>query len=277
MKKLTRFAAVALIAASSMFAQNLNTATLVGSVTDSSGAIVANADVTVTNVDTNVATKSKTNGEGAYYVPFLNIGNYQLTIEAPGFKKFEQTGLVFNAGETPRVDVKLQVGAVSEEVKVTGQAPLLATDSAVVGGSLTAKDIHDEPIPQGKPQHYMYYLEGVTNASGFHILGQNEGAMSFTLDGMTAKQAVGKSIGETNTAITPPMDTLQEAQVFTTGIPAEIGHSAGGAYNMTTKSGTNELHFSAEERYIPKYGLHRQPFNQGATNTPFEYHNFGSS
>src|ERR1019366_3714476 len=89
--------------------------------------------------------------------------------------------------------------------------------------------------------------------------------------------AVGKAIGETKTAITPPMDTLQEAQVFPTGIPAEIGHAAGGAYNMTTKSGTNELHFTAEERYIPKYGLHRQPFNQGATNTPFEYHNFGSS
>jgi len=68
------------------------------------------------------------------------------------------------------------------------------------------------------------------------------------------------------------------AQLFyTTGIPAEIGHAAGGAYNLTTKSGTNQLHFSAEERYINKDWLHRQIFNQGATNTPFEYHNFNST
>ena len=271
------WAVLVLAAASPILAQNLRTATLVGTVTDSSGAAIPNANITVTNVDTNVATQSKTNGEGAYYVPFLNVGNYQLSVESTGFKKFSQTGLILNAGETPRVDVRLDVGAVSEEVKVTAQAALLSTDSAVVGGSLTAKDIHDEPIPQGKPQHYMYYLEGVTNQSGFHILGQPEQQMSFTLDGMTAKQALGKVIGETNTAITPPMDTLQEAQVYTTGIPAEIGHSAGGAYNMTTKSGTNELHFSAEERYIPKYGLHRQKFNQGSTNTPFEYHNFDAT
>jgi hypothetical protein len=63
----------------------------------------------------------------------------------------------------------------------------------------------------------------------------------------------------------------------TTGIPAEIGHAAGGAYSLTTKSGTNQLHFSAEERYINKDWLHRQPFNQGPTNTPFEYHNFNTT
>ena len=279
MKKLGICALLALAAAPSICAQNLRTATLVGNVTDSSGATIANAAVTVTNVDTNVATRGKTNEDGAYYVPFLNVGNYQLSIEAPGFKKYEQTGLLFNAGETPRIDVKLQVGAVSEEIKVTAQAALLQTDSAVVGGIATAKDIHDEPIPQSKPQHFMYYLEGAqaNNDGSYHILGQPESQMNYTLDGVTAKQALGKALGDTNTLITPPVDTLQEAQVFTTGIPAEIGHSAGGAYNLTTKSGTNELHFSAEERYINKAWLHRQKFNQGATNTPFEYHNFNTT
>ena len=278
MKKLI-FLTALVLAAVPAFAQSLRTATLVGTVTDASGATIADAAVTVLNVDTNVPARSKTNAEGAYYVPFLNAGNYRLTVESPGFKKLEQSGIIFNAGETPRIDVKLQVGAVSEEIKVTAQAALLQTDSAVVGGIATAKDIHDTPIPQSKPQHFMYYIAGAqaNNDGSYHILGQPESQMSYTLDGVIAKQSLGKAIGEVNTAITPPVDTLQEAQVFTTGIPAEVGHAAGGAYSLTTKSGTNELHFSAEERYIHKDWLHRQKFNQGATNTPFEYHNFNTT
>ncbi len=240
---------------------------------------MADAAVTVTNVATQVITRSKTNQDGAYYVPFLIVGNYQLTIEAPGFKKFDQTGLTLNAGETPRIDVKLTVGSVTEEVKVTAQAALLETDTAVVGSVTDSKEIHDQPIPQSKPQHFMYYQEGAqaNNDGSYHILGLPETQLSYTLDGLTAKQALGKALGDTNTLITPPVDTLQEAQVFTTGIPAEIGHSGGGAYNLTTKSGTNELHFSAEERYINKDWLHRQVFNQISTTTPFEYHNFNAT
>lgn len=168
---------------------------------------------------------------------------------------------------------------MTEEVQVTAQAPLLSTDTAVVGSIATAKDIHDEPIPQSKPQHFMYYMEGAqaNNDGTYHILGEPEQQLSYSIDGVSAKQALGKALGDTNTLITPPVDSLQEAQVYTTGIPAEIGHAAGGAYNLTTKSGTNQLHFTAEERYINKDWLHRQVFNQGATNTPFEYHNFNTT
>jgi hypothetical protein len=271
---------VALLAtAAFLFSQDIRTATLIGTVTDSSGAVVADAAVIVTNVDTKVTHRTVTNSEGAYYVPFLIVGNYRLQLEAPGFRRFEQSGLILNAGETPRVDVTLEVGAVTDEIKVTAAAPLLATDSAVVGGITNAKEIHDTPIPQSKPQHFMYYQEGAqaNNDGTYHILGQPEGQMSYTLDGITSKQALGKNLGDTNTLITPPVDTLQEAQVLTTGIPAEFGHAAGGAYSLTTKSGTNEPHFSAEERYINKDWLHRQVFNQAATNTPFEYHNFNTT
>ena len=94
-----------------LFSQDIRTATLVGTVTDSSGAVIPNVAVTVTNIDTGVATRSLTKAEGAYYLPFLNVGNYRLTMEAPGFKKYEQSGLVLNAGENPRVDVTLEVGS----------------------------------------------------------------------------------------------------------------------------------------------------------------------
>ncbi len=271
---------IALLAmATFLFGQDIRTATLVGTVTDNTGGVIANVAVTATNVDTQVVTRGLTNAEGAYYLPFLNVGSYRLTMEAPGFKRFEQSGLVLNAGENPRIDVKMEVGSVSDTIKVEASAPLLATDSAVVGSITTAKEIHDTPIPQSKPQHFMYYQEGAqaNNDGTYHILGQPETQMSYTLDGISSKQAIGKVLGDTNTLITPPVDTLQEAQVLTTGIPAEIGHAAAGAYSLTTKSGTNELHFSAEERYINKDWLHRQPFNQGATNTPFEYHNFNAT
>jgi hypothetical protein len=261
------------------FGQDIRTATLVGSVTDSSGSVVPNVVVTLTNVDTQVVTRSVTNAEGAYYLPFLNVGNYRLNMEASGFKRYERLGLVLNAGEDPRIDVKLEVGAVGETVSVTAAAPLLSTDSAVVGSITVAKEIHDTPILQSKPQHFMYYSEGsqANNDGTYHILGQPETQLGVTLDGITSKQALGTVLGDTSTLVTPPVDTLQEAQVFTTGIPAEIGHSAAGTYSLTTRSGTNEVHFSAEERYINKDWLHRQVFNQGATTTPFEYHNFNTT
>ena len=279
MKTFTRFATLAFAAAVSVTAQDLRTATLVGNVTDSSGASIANASVTVTNIDTNTVARGKSNSDGAYYVPFLNPGNYKLEVESAGFKHFQQAGLKLNAGETPRINVEMVVGAITEEIKVTAEASLLSTDNAVVGGITNAKEIHDTPIPQSKPQHFMYYQMGAqaNNDGTYHVLGQPEQQLSYSIDGVTAKQAMGKALGDTNTLITPPVDSLQEAQVFTTGIPAEIGHAAGGAYNLTTKSGTNDLHFSAEERYINKAWLHRQVFNQFATNTPFEYHNFNST
>jgi hypothetical protein len=275
---LTACAAMVAMAVS-IFGQELRTATLVGTVTDASGSVVPNAPVVITNVDTQVVSRGVTNADGAYHLPFLNTGNYRLAIEVPGFKKYERFGLVLNAGESPRVDVTLEVGSTGESISVTAAAPLLATDSVVVGSITDAKEIHDTPIPQSKPQHFMYYQEGAqaNNDGTYHILGQPEAQMSYTLDGISSKQALGKALGDTNTLITPPVDTLQEAQVLTTGIPAEIGHAAGGAYSLTTKSGTNQLHFSAEERYINKDWLHRQPFNQGATNTPFEYHNFNTT
>jgi hypothetical protein len=261
------------------FAQDLRTATLVGNVTDGTGAVVPNAAVTVTNTETQVVTRGVTNQDGAYYIPFLPAGNYRLTVNAPGFKSFEEVGLVFNAGETPRIDIKLELGAVTDRIMVEGTAPLLSTDTAVVGSIATAKAIHDEPIPQSKPQHFLYYMEGAqaNNDCSYHILGQPETQLSYTLDGVNAKRALRTALGDTNTLITPPVDSSQEAQVFTTGIPAEIGHSAGGAYNLTTKSGTNDIHFSAEERYINKDWLHRQVFNQGPTTTPFGYHNFNTT
>lgn len=102
--------------------QAARTATLVGAVTDPAGALVPNAKVTLTNVATGFVSHGVTNAEGAYYIPFLAVGMYELRIEAPGFKVYIQKGIELRAAEVPRIDVKLEVGATSESVQVTGSA-----------------------------------------------------------------------------------------------------------------------------------------------------------
>jgi len=249
-------------------AQEIRTATLVGTVTDSSGAVVSNAKISVKNVDTSAVTPGTADSAGEYYIPYLGIGNYEVTVEATGFKTYVRTGLFFDAGQTPRIDVQLQVGALTEKVEVTEAAPLLATDTAVVGSIDYAKEASEAPIPQSKPQHLMYYMEGtnVDSSGGNHINGLPESQLAFTSDGASIKQSIRSVIGDTVTSISQPVDSIQQAQVWTTGIPAEMGHSAAGAFTIVTKSGTNELHFTGDDRYINKDFIHRSYFQQGKMN-----------
>jgi len=274
-----RILAAILALASFALAQDTRTATLVGTVTDNTGAAVPKATVNATNVQTQVASHGETTAEGNYYIPFLNIGEYEITVEAAGFKKLVRSGISLQAGSTIRIDAQLEVGALSQSVEVTAATPLLATDSAAVGGLDDAKKVHETPMLQSKPQHLMYYMQGSTalNDGSYHILGQPAALINYTIDGASVKQSIRAEIGETNTSITPPVDSIAEAQVWTTGIPAEVGHAAGGAYNMVLKSGTNQLHFAAEERYIHKAFIYRSYFQQSVANidtAPFEYHNF---
>jgi hypothetical protein len=278
MSRVGRLATIILAVAACSFAQDVRTGTVVGTVTDSSGAAVPSAQINVVNVQTKVETHGQTTAEGNYTVPFLNIGEYEVGVEAQGFKKFTRSGVILQAGSTVRIDMQLEVGAVSQEIQVTGASPLLATDSAVVGGLDDAKKVQESPMVQSKAQHLMYYMEGVSTAGGAYVvLGQNQNNLNFTVDGANAKQSIRSAIGETSTAVTPPVDSIAEAQVWTTGIPAEVGHAAGGTYNMVLKSGTNQLHFATEERYINKDFVYRSYFAQSVAliqNAPFEYHNF---
>src|SRR6202049_4740298 len=114
-------------------AQDTRTATLVGAVTDASGLPISGAVVVVTNTDTAFVSRSQTNDEGSYYVPFLAAGPYELRIESAGFKRYVRSGIALHAGETPRVDVQLEVGAVTETLMVTASSPLLNTENAISG------------------------------------------------------------------------------------------------------------------------------------------------
>src|SRR4029078_1196134 len=107
------------------FAQTTGTATVVGTITDNTGAIVPGASVSIVNTETQFVSNGETNAEGAYYVPNLKPGTYTLTVQAQGFKRYVREGVILRTSEQPRIDVQLEVGAVTESINVTGSAPLL--------------------------------------------------------------------------------------------------------------------------------------------------------
>ena len=126
------------LSAGVIVAQTAGTGTLVGTVTDSTGAIVVGANVTVTNPATSFTSKTLTSATGAYYVPYLAPGTYRLTVEQTGFKRAVSDGILISAGEVPRIDVKLEVGQLAESVTVTGVSPLLETETSSSGQILRA-------------------------------------------------------------------------------------------------------------------------------------------
>lgn len=261
-------------------AQSTMSATVVGTVTDPAGAVVPKAAITLTNMATGVATKGTTNADGAYYIPYLAPGTYTLTIAAAGFQTYAQTGILLELGQVPRFDVKLTVGATSSVVQVSATStPLLDTESVDIGGIAQADFIENQPMMQSKPYYVMNYTMGSEYGGNntFILAGLPGNFINYSIDGMTAKQSVRSAIGTVNNSGMPAVDAIQEAHVWTTGIPAELGHDAGGAEIVALKSGTNDVHWTAEERYINKDWIHHEIFQDGLLTTPFEYHNFDST
>jgi len=112
--------AAALLFAGALAAQTTGTGTLVGTISDTTGAVVAGAKVTVVNTATAFTSEVPSSAEGAYYIPYLTPGTYRLTVESPGFKKYVREGVAIRTGEVPRIDIQMEVGGVTETVQVTG-------------------------------------------------------------------------------------------------------------------------------------------------------------
>jgi hypothetical protein len=266
-----------LAAASAMFlsiagAQTTGTGTLVGHVTDTSGALIVGAKVTVVNTGTMFTSETVTNNDGAYYVPYLSPGEYRLTIETAGFKKYVRDGVQVRTGEIPRIDVQLEVGAVTESVQVTGAPPLLDTETSASGLVLSGDTLVAIPVSQKRPVRMMYYYPGTNSINGYHVLGQRSRAIGYQVDGVNGKEPGIGNIGGPNEQVSPTQDAFSEVKIHTTGMPAEYGHSAGGLMSMVFKSGTNQFHGVAEDRHINKSMIHRNYLEQLPRTNPFSYH-----
>ena len=127
-------------------AQVANNTMVVGTVTDAAGAVLAGAQVTAVNRDTKVAYPGKTNGSGFFSIPFVIPGTYDVTAELPGFRTVTSTGVVVTLNLAVRADLSLPVGATTEAVTVTAATPALSTDDAVIGETLTAKQVSNLPL-----------------------------------------------------------------------------------------------------------------------------------
>ena len=230
--------------ASTLLAQSTGTATLVGNVTDPTGATVAGAKVSVLNTGSGFLSESTTKADGSYYVPYLNPGAYRLTIETSGFKKYVRDGITLRTNESPRIDVTMEIGTLSDTINVQASTPLLETETSSTGQIMDGETVVKLPVMQKGIKRMTLYMPGVNVINGLHGVGQRERSMGVTLDGVSGKEPVRGTVNDDQRIMTGTLDMIQEFKMWNTGLPAEFGHSGGGVLSATYKSGTNSFHGS---------------------------------
>lgn len=266
-----------LACAFSAFAQTTGAATVVGTVTDSTGALVPNAKVTVRNLGTQFVSEGVTNAAGSYYIPNLSSGTYELAVEAAGFKKYTESGLILRINEQPRINVVLEVGSVSESIQVEATTPLLTTETAGNGQILESELVQKLPVMQKFVHRVLLYMPGMTNINGQHANGQRQRAIGYSMDGVNGKEPAVGQVGDYQRTMITSLDSIQEFKMWTSGTPAEFGHSGGGLLSVVFKSGTNEFHGSLEDRYTNGKLIHRAYLEQLPRQGDFVYQEWGGT
>ncbi len=230
---------------------------IVGTVTDSTGAVIPAVKIVAVNRATGFNYSSQTNEQGIYRSPYVNPGIYEITFEADGFKRLVRNNIQVRSTETTRVNVELEIGTLVETVEVSAAAQLLETETSTTGDLVAGEILTTVPTPQMKIQTILYYMAGVTNQSGIgHVAGQRSRSFQATMDGVSGMEPVRGEVS-TNTFLATVQHNMAEVKLLTTALPAEYGHSGGGIMNVAYKSGTNQLHGLAEERYIYPGLIHR--------------------
>ncbi len=220
-----------------------------GTVTDPSGAAIADAKVTVTNVGTNLSVVTTTSQTGSYVARELPVGTYRITAEASGFKTTTNTDLALNAGTIQRVDFKMTLGQTREVIEVTGEARTVNTEDSKLASTVTSDQVANLPLNGRNIYDLMQLAPGAVNVRG--VLSENgantvvnglrEDFNGFLINGASNKGLSGGAVNQ------PIEDTVQEFQELTLNMSAQYGNSAGSVTNLVTKAGTNSYHGSAWE------------------------------
>jgi hypothetical protein len=223
---------------------------ITGAVTDSTGAVIPNADVTLNDTDTGLQLKGKTDGSGVYTFSPIKIGNYTVTVEAPGFTPTRQEKVHVDIQSRVAVPVTLQPGGESQSITVNAEPPALQTQDASVGQVMSAETINNVPL-NGRNWVYIAQLaNGAVPAQGsrgggkgdFEANGQRAEENNFILDGVDNNVNVVDFVNGASFNAQPPPDALAEFSVQTSDYSAEFGHSAGAVVNASIKAGTNAIH-----------------------------------
>lgn len=256
------------------FAQN-TTADVVGTVTDSSGAVVSGATVELTNIDTQEKRVVTSGGGGEFTFTLLKPSRYSLTVTASGFKLFKISSFALAAGDRAREDVRLEIGGVGETIEVDAAPPSLHTDTAALITTVTEKATQELPLNGRNFINLVQVTPGATEGlnnglasgnrpddrrqtSSVSVNGQADMMNNQTIDGIDNNERVIGSIG-----VRPSVDAIQEVSVQTNVFTAEVGRAAGAIVNVITKSGTNQFHGSAYE-FFRNDVLNANPYKFGA-------------
>lgn len=225
---------------------------IVGTVKNASGEVVPGAELIITQVQTNKQITVTANGDGYYTSPPLSVGDYRVEAKAQGFRRAVRSGLTIQIQQTLSVDFTLEVGAVTESIEVTAQAPVLETTSSALGKVVDNRRILDLPLNTRNVYSLIYLTPGVSgsignnyNSMGYSVNGARATMMDTVIDGVTASFPTVN--GFTGISVFPSVDAIQEFKVMGATYPAEFGRSLGSVLNVVYKSGTNQFHGSAYE------------------------------
>lgn len=230
---------------------------ITGTVQDTTGAVVPNAQVTLLNTDQGITLETKSNASGFYTFNPVRIGHYTITVTAQGFAKTTQSNLTVNVAQVLQVNFQIKLGATTETVQVNTAPPLLQTEEASVGQVIGQQEVNSLPL-NGRNFTFLAQLgagmqtpqadtRGNAASGAFSANGLRPAQNNYLLDGIDNNSDNVDFLNGTNYVILPPVDAIQEFKVQTADFSAELGRSAGAVLNATIKSGTNSIHGAAWE------------------------------
>jgi hypothetical protein len=268
-----RFGVASLFALTSLIAQEFR-ANITGTITDPTGAPIAAARVEVTSVERQVRYEAVSNDVGIYLIRFLPPGTYTMSVQKEGFKKAQRDGITAQGADRLSVDVRLEVGGVTESVTVTGETPLLATETASRSVTLEQKYVNDLPTSGRNVYQLLFSQPGVIktggywgsfelyafgNMNGIMINGGRSGENETLIDGVTSTR------GSRSTAFAPSLNAIEEVSILTNSYDASYGRFGGGVTSMVLRTGTNQLHGQLFE-FFKNDNLNSNGYSRNAAN-----------
>jgi hypothetical protein len=262
--------------------------TLVGNVVDATQGIVPGATVKIADTSTGVVREAVTTDRGEYIFSNVPVGTYAVTVNRQGFKETLRNGVRVGADQTFRVDVTLEVGAVSERIEVSAEAAILQTDRAEIRGEVSTTQYQNLPVPPNRNyEQLLSTIPGVMPMSGsqgisnspsnpgiFTMNGQSGATRSTRIDGAAEVNVwLAGSV-----AYVPSLEAIQAVNVVTNSVDAETGGAAGGSVSLTIKSGTNQFHGAGFESHSDAAVVSRSPIlPASSTKPPLTFNQFGGS
>ena len=267
----------------------VDTGTILGTIRDNTGAVVPGAIVTVRNEGTSFTQTTTSSAAGTYVFTALKIGKYAVEAEHPGFTKVVHSGLELNIQQQLVVDIDLSVGQVTSEIDVTGQAPILQTESGSVGQVIERQEVNNLPLNGRNYTFLARLVPGATvgqpegrglNANGwFTANGTRPAQNNYMLDGIDNNTNDVDFLSGAAYVIKPPVDAISEFRLQTSTFSAEFGRAGGAVLNASIKSGTNQLHGTVWE-FLRNDKLDAADFFQNANSQPkgaFKQNQFGGA